>query len=83
MMPMLDCQAVMRQLWAYLDGELTDDRVAAIEGHLAMCKRCYPQYDFERGFLDQLALARREHSDPARLRTRLVDALRGQGFVPS
>lgn len=83
MMPMLDCQAVMRQLWAYLDAELTDDRVAAIEAHLAMCKRCYPQYDFERGFLDQLARARREHSNPVRLRARLVEALRGHGLAAS
>ena len=79
---MLDCHAVMRQLWAYLDGELTVDRVTAIEEHLAMCARCYPQYHFERSFLEQIARTRREHSDLGGLRTRLVQALVAHGFAP-
>ena len=81
MAPMIDCQAVMRQLWDYLDGELTPDRVTAIQQHLEMCARCSPQFEFERSFLDQLALLRRDHADPARLRTRLVEALRVHGFA--
>ena len=78
---MIDCHAVMRQLWAYLDGELTADRVAAIEEHLAVCARCYPQYQFERTFLEQIGRVRREHSDLSGLRTRLVTALTAEGFV--
>ena len=42
MKPMLDCDSVMRQLWDYLDGELTEDRMEAIRAHLAMCSRCMP-----------------------------------------
>ncbi len=80
MNPMLDCQAVMRQLWAYLDGELSRDRVAAIEAHIAMCEQCYPQCQFEQTFLAQIAHARHEHSDLERLRTRLVTALVAEGF---
>lgn len=80
MKPTIDCQAVMRQLWAYLDGELTEERVALIEAHLAMCGRCYPQFQFERTFLDQIARVRREHSGLARLRTHLVAALSAAGF---
>ncbi len=80
MNPMLDCQAVMRQLWAYLDGELTTDRVAAIEAHLEMCAQCYPQYRFEESFLVQIARVRREHSDLGGLRHRLVAALTAEGF---
>lgn len=76
----IDCQAVMRQLWAYLDGELTEERVAAIDAHMAMCTRCYPQFQFERTFLDQVARARREHSGLARLRTQLLAALSAAGF---
>ena len=34
MTPMLDCDAVMRQLWDFLDGELTATREAAIREHL-------------------------------------------------
>jgi anti-sigma factor RsiW len=35
MTEMLDCDAVMRQLWDYLDGELTAEREQAIRAHLA------------------------------------------------
>lgn len=79
--PMIDCQSVMRQLWDFLDGELTSERVQAIEGHLKMCGRCYPQYEFERTFLDQIGKLRREHSDLPRLRSRLLDALKAHGFA--
>ena len=81
MMPMLDCDAVMRQLWDYLDGELTPDRTDAIQAHLALCKRCYPQYEFERAFCDAVSRGRREHSNPSRLREQVIDALRAEGLV--
>lgn len=80
-MPMLDCQSVMRQLWDYLDGELTADRSEAIASHLKMCARCYPQYEFERTFLDQVGKLRREHSDLPSLRARLLDTLKTHGFA--
>ncbi|MCY7380142.1 MAG: zf-HC2 domain-containing protein, partial [Gemmatimonadaceae bacterium] len=78
--PMLDCESVMRQLWDFLDGELTSDRMAAIRAHLALCKRCYPQYQFEESFLAAVAARRRHHSDPQRLRARVADALEAQGL---
>ena len=78
---MIDCQAVMRQLWAYLDDELSSDRVAEIQGHLAMCARCYPQFEFERAFLEQLGRVRSEHSNLDALRSRLVGALASAGFT--
>lgn len=81
MMPMLDCDTVMRQLWDYLDGELSPERMAAIHAHLAVCKRCFPQYEFERAFLDALDRARREHSNPSRLRERVMEALHAEGLV--
>ena len=42
MTPMLDRDAVMRQLWAYLDGELTAEREEAIRANLSLCARCNP-----------------------------------------
>ena len=78
---MLDCDAVMRQLWDYLDGELTAERMDAIREHLAVCARCYPQYEFERTFLETLARVRREHSDYDRLRARVMAALRDEGLA--
>ena len=70
----------MQQLWDYLDEELTPDRMAALRAHLEMCQRCHPQYEFERSFLDAVAASAREHSNPERLRTKLLDALRSQGL---
>lgn len=80
MAPMLDCEAVMRQLWDYLDAELTPERTIQIEAHLAMCKRCYPQYEYERAFLNALAARRPTHSNPDRLRTNLMVLLRDRGL---
>jgi anti-sigma factor (TIGR02949 family) len=74
MLPMLNCDAVMRLLWDYLDGELTAERTQAIREHLAICARCLPQLEFERGFLDLLGRARRGHRDYEALRARIVFA---------
>lgn len=84
MMPMdgmLDCDAVMRQLWDYLDQELTPDRMDQIGAHLAVCKRCYPQHQFERSFLDALASARKDHPALDQLRVRVLAALRAEGLA--
>jgi hypothetical protein len=66
MTPMLDCDAV---------------RMRAVREHLAVCARCYPQFEFERTFLEVLARAQREHSDPERVRARVMTALRAEGFA--
>ncbi len=81
MRPMLDCDAVMRQLWDFLDGELTDERMGSIREHLALCARCYPQFEFERTFLETLARARREHSNYEGVRGRVMAALQAEGFA--
>ena len=78
MEPMPDCVSVMRQLWDFLDGELSDDRMTEIREHLAMCGRCKPHADFERSFLAAVAHARRDHRNPAPLRDRVREALRRQ-----
>jgi len=83
MMPMLDCDSVMRQLWDYLDEELTPDRMEAVRQHLAMCERCHPHANFERTFLDAVAHARREHSNPSGLAARVRNALAAKGYAPA
>ena len=80
MTPMLDCEAVMRQLWDYLDAELTPQDMNRIQAHLGMCKRCYPQYTFERAFLNALAARRPTHSNPDRLEANLMALLRDRGL---
>jgi anti-sigma factor (TIGR02949 family) len=82
-MMMIDCDAVMRQLWDYLDGELTGERERAMREHLAVCARCYPHYDFERAFLSALAATRRDvaRGGGKALGERVRAALRAHGMV--
>lgn len=48
----IDCEAVLERLYEYIDEELDDpETVKRIREHLKICKRCYPQYRFEKAFL--------------------------------
>lgn len=47
----IDCGGVMQRLYEYLDEELDDEMVERISQHLEVCKKCYPQYAFEKAFL--------------------------------
>lgn len=78
---MLDCDTVMRQLWDFLDGELTPDRELAVRAHLRVCKRCQPQRDFEQSFLRALSVSRREVSSPDAIKARVIAALRAEGYA--
>lgn len=78
---MTECEGAMRQLWDYLDSELTAERMDAVRAHLAICSKCYPHYDFEKIFLEALAATRRDHASPEQLRERVMDALRAEGFA--
>lgn len=77
----MDCLDVVRQLWDYLDGELTDESMSEIRTHLAECRDCYPHYDFERAFLDAIAATRNEHPAPNQVRRKVLAKLRKSGFA--
>jgi anti-sigma factor (TIGR02949 family) len=79
----MDCMSVLRELWDYLDGELTDERMDAIRGHLAECRDCHPYFDFERQFLEAVAATRDEHPVPAMVRRKVMAKLRYAGFAVS
>jgi anti-sigma factor (TIGR02949 family) len=76
MMPMLDCETVMRRLWDYLDRELTAERMQEIEQHLEHCEKCRPQADFRRAFAGAVAGASIPTGDSDALRGRIRAALR-------
>ncbi len=42
-----NCDDALRELYGYLDGQLTDDRRAAIQRHLDDCPPCLEAKDFE------------------------------------
>jgi anti-sigma factor (TIGR02949 family) len=77
-----DCAAVLQRLWEFLDGELGPEDTAAFHAHLALCTSCYPQYNFEKTFLDALAACQCEKCAPFELRSKVVSALKSAGFTP-
>lgn len=44
---MSDCKDALHQLYGFLDGELNDNKRAAIQHHLDTCQPCAEPYDFE------------------------------------
>jgi len=69
------CDVVEAHLWDYLDDEITDPVMRRrIEAHLEICKRCFPEYDYRRAFLELL----RRHEEapiPSGLRSRVFREL--------
>jgi anti-sigma factor (TIGR02949 family) len=77
----IDCNAAMRQLWDFLDGELTDERMAAVRTHLDRCKGCVPYAEFERAFLEALSGCKSTQCAPEGLRRKIFERLREAGYV--
>ena len=77
----MDCDQVVRTLWDYLDGELTDERMNEVRVHLKACRGCFPHFDFERAFLDALAKSKEEQAAPDELRRKVVAKLRKAGLA--
>lgn len=77
----MDCSAAMRQLWDFLDGELTEERMAAVRAHLDRCSGCLPHADFERAFLEALSGCKSKQCAPEGLRRKIFERLRDAGFV--
>jgi mycothiol system anti-sigma-R factor len=71
---MIDCTAVVRQLWEYLDGtvDLTDRTL--VDEHLARCRRCCGERDFAVELRRLLADSRSDEL-PDDVRHRLSEAL--------
>ena len=75
-----ECAAAMRQLWDFLDGEMTPDRTAQMRQHIDECKRCFPHYDWEKAFLEAIARVKPDCCAPGRLKEKLEQRLREAGF---
>jgi anti-sigma factor (TIGR02949 family) len=76
----IDCRTALEQLWEYLDGELSPERMIAVQTHVTLCAKCYPEYDFERAFLEAVGNCRKSQCASHRLRRKLTDALQTLGF---
>ena len=76
----IDCGSALRELWDFLDGEMTPERIEAMRRHVERCSRCFPHYDFEKAFLDALSTTRPDCRAPESLRCKLEAALKEAGF---
>ena len=74
-----ECEAVVRQLWPFLDGAVPDGERARIVSHLEACAACRSHFDYAEAFLRAVAATRRPQNVEG-LRTRVLAALVAEGF---
>jgi anti-sigma factor (TIGR02949 family) len=79
--PKLDCRSAMQQLWDYVDGELTPDRLAAVERHLTACSHCHPHVEFAERFLKAVHETRLAGGCPEETRKKVMEQLRAAGLT--
>lgn len=73
-----DCADSLKELYGFLDGELTVERRSHIQHHLDDCLQCYEAFDFEAELRIIISTRCREEV-PEQLRNRVADALRQLG----
>jgi mycothiol system anti-sigma-R factor len=71
---MHDCNETLRELYLYLDGQLTEDDRVHIQQHLDDCSPCLEAYDFE-AELRLVVRSRCVEQVPESLRDRIAKAL--------
>jgi len=74
-----ECEAVVRQLWPFLDGVVPERERERIVRHLEQCVACRSHFDYAEAFLRAVAATRRPGNDDS-LRTRVLSALASEGF---
>ena len=77
----VDCDMAIAQLWDYLDGELTPERMTAVKLHLERCSHCLPHAIFGEKFLKALHDCSGPCDMPEDLRTRVMERLRSEGLT--
>jgi mycothiol system anti-sigma-R factor len=70
----VDCNAVVEELYTFLDGELTDGRRVQIERHFTGCVDCHEVVEFHASLKMTISEKCREDV-PEALRQRIADAL--------
>jgi mycothiol system anti-sigma-R factor len=73
-----DCNETLRELYLYLDGQLTEDDRVHIQQHLDDCSPCLEAYDFE-AELRLVVRSRCVDEVPESLRARIARALEREG----
>jgi mycothiol system anti-sigma-R factor len=66
----VNCEEVLRHLFAYIDQELDAEASAEIERHIELCRGCFSRVEFERR-LKAMARETASAEAPERLHRRL------------
>jgi mycothiol system anti-sigma-R factor len=70
-----DCREAVKELYVFLDGELTPEKRASIDAHLDACSPCLTAYEFHSEL--KVVVSQKCRTElPAGLRDRVFDALR-------
>ena len=73
------CSDVVRDLYLFLDGEITEERRVTIAAHLEECSPCFEAFDFEAEL--RIVVAARSRAElPEEVRQRVLGALRDPGL---
>lgn len=78
-----DCETIVRRMWPYLDGALTEDDRERVIRHLEECDACTSHFRFAEEFLHAVHAAHPDDTDFEVLRSRVGAALAAEGFVPT
>lgn len=71
----ISCEAALRLVQDFIDGELEDTPSASVRAHFEKCQRCYPFLRLEESFRAALRKAARGESPPPDLRVRVMELL--------
>ena len=71
----LTCAQAIEKIYEFLDGELTPSVEESIRAHLAVCRKCYPNFRHEEVFLRFIEQRTRIEAAPPELRRRIMQLL--------
>jgi anti-sigma factor (TIGR02949 family) len=71
----LDCAEACRRLDDYVDRELSDAEIAAVDEHLAFCEDCAGEFAVERELLDCIREKLKSVRVPPGLRAKIAERL--------
>jgi mycothiol system anti-sigma-R factor len=69
-----ECQRALRELYTYLDGQLTLERRTTIKAHIEYCSPCMESFSFE-AELKQVVALRCQEQVPEALRMKVFEAI--------
>jgi mycothiol system anti-sigma-R factor len=71
----MNCQDCLDRMWQYIDGELDVESTDELQRHLAQCRECFSEAEFERQLKAMVRRACGAERAPERLRERLTKIL--------